>query len=398
MARRGLRGALRGRRLRFPLRPRPRYVLEIMTGTLIADAGDVANVFLSAYFAWALKAYPLVLALLPGLANLRGGNMSAMAARISTKLQLGVEEPRLRSALASESGPALSASIVAGVMIAVIAALASGVPLLRSIAAAGLSSAIVLTVMIPFTALVAVWTYRRGVNPDNVAAPILTVAGDIVSVPSLVAAVLVLDSPRVEGVLAFATLWAAATALLVAARLGGRLGSIVRDISIAMLLTAFIESLAGGILSRARDALYAAGVIHVVASLLEDTGAASSVIVSRSSTMLHLYGPERVVRETPSMVSEAVLGVAPALTVLAVIAGLWGRFLGLPVTAYRLAVTVVGGGLAVTAAGSAIGVATALATSRLNLDPDNAALPLITSIVDLIGSAVTAALALVLVR
>jgi mgtE-like transporter len=377
--------ARRRLRLRRP-RPRLRHVLEIMMGVLLANVGDAANVFISAYFAWALRSYPIILALLPGLANLRGGNMSAMAARISTRLHLGVEKPSVPSALRSEAAASLIASLVAGSFIALIAAEAAGVRILRAIGAAGVSSAIVLAVMIPFTASVAVWVYRKGLNPDNVAAPILTVAGDTVSIPSLVAAALLLDSPASEGVAAFTTLWAAMTGLVLAFRLGGRLSSIVRDISLSMLVTAFIESAAGGLLSRFRGILYAAGVIHVAASLLEDTGASSSVIASRSATLLHLYGTERTLARAPSMVVEASLGTLPSLLILTCIGVAWGRMLGLPVSLGRMLVVLVGGGSIVVIVGSTLAVLVALLAYKARLDPDNAALPLTTALVDLVGS------------
>jgi len=392
--RRGPWGALLGLRRPWGLRgPRLRHVLEIMSGVLIANVGDIFNVFVSAYFAWALRTYPIILALLPGLANLRGGNMSAMAARISTRLQLGIGETSISGVMRSEAPAAVVASFAASVIIALMAAAASGISGLRAIAAAGISSALVLVAMIPFTVFVAVWVYRRGVNPDNVAAPVLTVVGDIVSIPSLVLAALLIASRSVEGIAAFLTLWAAFTGLVVAARLGGRLASTVRDLVVAMILTAVVESIAGGVLSRARAVLYTAGLIHIVASLLEDTGASASVVTSRSSTIIHLYGPERLLAYAPAMMAEALLGTLPNLLVLTGLGIAWGRILGLPLHPRGMLTAIVGGGSLIVALGSAMGVGVAAAAYKLSLDPDNAALPLITALVDLTGSLVIATLA-----
>ncbi len=395
MARGRLRLLRRRPRRRGP-RPRARHVVEISTGILLANIGDVINIFLAAYLAWALREYPVILALLPGLASVRGGIMSSMAARISTGLQLGTIEARVREALSREAPVVTGVTLLGTVMVAAMASPASGVSFPEATAVAGLSSLAVLAAMIPFAASVAVFVYKRGVNPDNVASPILTVVGDMITLPSLALGVILLEphGRGVTGLAALAVLWAALTSGMASARVGGRSWSVMRDSLVAMALLGLLESGAGGILARWRETLYAAGLLHVVGSLLEDAGAAASVIASRASTLIHLYGPERASRHAPAMVAEALLGSLPGLAVLVLIGYASALLTGIPAAPVNLAVGLILGGSLIVVIGSAAGIALARLSFRFQLDPDTTSIPVVTSFVDLIGSLTLALIAL----
>jgi len=395
----GGRGRLGGWRRRRP-RPRFRHVVEIASGILIANVGDVANIFISAYLAWALTRYPVILALLPGLASIRGGVMSSMAARLSTALQLGTLKPRLIEALEAEAAGVITATLLGTVMVALAASLASGLGFPECLSAAGISSAVVLLAMLPFAAAIAVFIYRRGVNPDNVAAPVLTVVGDIITLPSLAAAVVLLEpyGPRLEAAASLLVLWAAATTLFYSILGGGRLARVVRDSAIALALLGLLESGAGSVLARWRVVLYSAGLIHVVGSLLEDAGAAAAVVSSRSSTILHLYGPSRLAPALASMVIEAVLGALPGLAILSGIGYMSASLAGIPASPGNLLAALVGGGSILVAVGSVAGAGIAWLAYRLQLDPDSIAIPVVTSLVDLTGTIIVAAIALELAQ
>ncbi|MFB6117444.1 magnesium transporter [Halosegnis sp.] len=144
-----------------------------------------------------LARVPGLLLLVPALLATRGNVYGSLGARLASALHQGLIEPRV-----SAGDPRLRAAVTAamanGVLVSGFAALA-GFGLLVSLGRphaslatllgialiAGVVSGLLLTLAVVGVVFVG---YRRGLNPDTLAGPVVTTTGDVVGVATLLAA------------------------------------------------------------------------------------------------------------------------------------------------------------------------------------------------------------------
>ena len=147
-----------------------------------------------------LQLLPGLLVMVPPLLGLRGNINGALASRLGTALHTGMISPKLKLTaevkvnLASSLILSLLASATIGVLAFASCALTgletiSVFKLIAIAAVAGFLSALVLSLM---TLFVAVESYLRGVDPDNVTSPVMATAGDFVTMVCIFLAVFLL--------------------------------------------------------------------------------------------------------------------------------------------------------------------------------------------------------------
>lgn len=144
-----------------------------------------------------LRIVPGLLLLVPAMLAIRGNVYGSLGARLGSALHQGLIEPavslrnpRLRTAIA--------AALFNGFLVSVLAAcLGYGLllglgrpvaPLGRLIAIAVLAGLVSGAVLATTVVTVVVVGYRRGLNPDTLAGPVVTTTGDLVGVATLLAA------------------------------------------------------------------------------------------------------------------------------------------------------------------------------------------------------------------
>jgi mgtE-like transporter len=251
-----------------------------------------------------------------------------------------------------------------------------------------ISSAVVLAITIGVAAAPA----RFNWDMDSVAAPVITAAGDMVTLPSLFLATYCVGLRFLTPILG------ALTAALAVAGLAGVVRSglpLLRRIvaeSLPILLIAGAIDIIAGITIEKRLAAFTAlpALLVLVPPFLEDTGALGGILAARLSSKLHLgvieptVRPQRAARADFRLV--AVLAV-PVFILVAVSSDVVSLLFGLesPGPLRMIGISLVGGSLA-TAACVAITYYGAIAAYRLGLDPDNHGIPLVTSSMDLIGA------------
>ncbi len=363
----------------------PRRPVEVAGGLMLANLGDLANILILSYFLEALVSRPEALALLPSLAALRGAIATSMASRVSTALHLGVLQASTREILEAEGlnvlALALAASVYAGLLVSAL----TGGGVWAEVAIAALSALMAVFILAPATAWIAAAGYRRGVDPDSVMAPILTILGDLTTVPTLLASALIVSMAAGSvGLMALALAYFAASLVLAVARGGGRRARrIVSESMLSILVVGALEAGTGAFLVSYTPILMSVGVLHAIPSIMEDTGAAASVLASKVSTLLHLEGPGGAARVLPAKTLETLAGSAPAMAVLAAIASATAPVAGLSLpleAAFRIVFL---GGLILIVLYSALASMIAFASHRLGLDPDNTVIPILTAVVDL---------------
>ena len=377
---------------------------------MAAVASLVAGLILAA-ITDTLEELPGLLLLVPAAIAVKGNIFGALGSRLGTAIHAGTfrlsggrNSVMMQNALAS-----VGLSLVLGVALAVMAkgaALAFNVSPTMSLAdfvvISALGCLIAAFVVLAITLATTAGAVRFGWDLDNVVAPMVTVAGDVVTLPSLVVAAelagVAVLTPSVAGTLAVmaaaSVVWGLRSRLEV-------VRAIMRE-SIPVLIVAGLLDLVAGITVEKRidDFLEFPVLLVLLPGFLSTAGALGGVLSSRLSTKLHLG----LVRPAalPSGAARVDLATTfalaiPVFALLGLVASTAGGLTGHagPSLADLVGVAVLGGLLA-TVLVVVIAYYGTLAAVRFGVDPDTYGIPMVTSSLDLVG-AFTLILAVVLV-
>ena len=348
-----------------------------------------------------LEDLPGLLILIPAATGLRGTIAGALGARLGTAIHSGTfrVSSRADTVLGQNVLAAGALTLFASVVLAVVAKVVSvGVGVERSISVADfvvisvvggvLASAVVLAL----TVLLAAGSARYGWDPDNVTSPVVTATGDMVTLPALFLATLLVDIDIVTPLIAAAG--AVVALMAITAALSTRLMTtrrIVRESVVVVIGAGMLSLVAGQTLEQRLDDLVRfPALLALVPPFLAAAGAIGGILSSRLTSKLHLGTlepdavPGRAARY--DVLLAYVLGF-PVFVGASIVADLAAALIDLrsPGPVDMAFVALLGGFLATS---FAIGVAyyAAVVSYRAGLDPDNVGIPLVTSSLDLIGA------------
>ncbi|HEX6595397.1 MAG TPA: magnesium transporter, partial [Acidimicrobiales bacterium] len=255
----------------------------------ISSIGDLLAGLTLGSITHTLEALPGLLVLVPAAIGMRGNIFGALGSRLGTSIHAGTFNlSRRRDTVVGQNvwaSVALTLAIsLALAFLAKAVAVAFGVPdtisvvdfLLISVLGGVLSSAIVLLI----TLGVAARSVSKNWDMDNVAAPLVTAAGDVVTLPSLFLATYLVGLGWVSPVIALVTALLSIAALVMALRAGlPLLRRIIRESLPVLLLAGTVDVLAGvTIEKRLESFLVFPGLLVLVPPFLEDTGALGGIL------------------------------------------------------------------------------------------------------------------------
>jgi mgtE-like transporter len=348
-----------------------------------------------------LVALPGLLVLVPAAIGMRGTIFGALGSRLSTTIHTGtfglsrrpdtvVGQNVLASAVLSLSTALALAFMAKGVAIAFGLPNTISIPSLVVISVlAGIMSSVVVLFL---TVALAAGSVRKGWDMDNVMAPIITAAGDMVTLPAIFLSTLLVGidvvTPVLAGVLALISI-----AALVAG-LRSKLVILHRVLieSLPVVLVAGLVGLIAGLTieKRLESFVEFPALLIVVPPFLASAGALGGILSSRLTSALHLgtIRPSRIPegRARSDIALTFVLAI-PLFVLVSVVADVGAIITGLasPGPLRMLAVTLIGGTIA-TCFVVLVAYYGALAALRLGVDPDTYGIPLVTSSVDLVGA------------
>ncbi|MEZ5205876.1 MAG: magnesium transporter [Acidimicrobiales bacterium] len=285
-------------RLRAALGTEAAALRQAFAALLVSSGGDLLAGVTLAGITGRLEELPGLIILIPAAIGMRGNIYGALGSRLGTAIHTGqFSLSRRRETLVGQN---IWASGVLTLVIAVAMAFAARAVagifgndsisvadfVVISVLGGVLSSVIVLGV----TLGVATLAVRRSWDMDNVAAPLVTASGDMVTLPSLVLASLLVGLTGVTVVMAVLCVIAAVVALVLAWRAEHAvLRRIVRESVPVLLVASAIDIAAGVTIEQQLDHLIAyPALLVLVPPFLEDTGALGGVLSSRLSSKLHL--------------------------------------------------------------------------------------------------------------
>lgn len=346
-----------------------------------------------------LAELPGLLVLVPAAIGMRGAIFGTLAARLGTGMLTGqFEESLRRGSFAAQN---VEASALLTLFSSALAALAA-----RAVAAAfGLPTISLWKLMVvsivggtlsSLVILAGVWVLarqaqRRGWDMDAVGAPLVTTTGDIVTLPALVVATLLLGNELLAALLGGALLVFAVAAAWYGARSPYAITRrIVRESMVVLTYAAIVDILAGGVLEARLEAFVASPALLVlVPPFIANCGSLGGILAARLGSDLHLG------LITARRLPEKLAFLEGTLTLLFSVAAFTGVGLiahtaahlfgfGSPglVTMVGIAVT---SGMIALALIFAVSYYAASGTFHFGLDPDNHGIPIVTATMDLFG-------------
>jgi mgtE-like transporter len=345
--------------------------------------------------------YPLVegkkevIALIPVMSDLRGDILGSSASRLNTILHLGLVTPSIYTLTKIELKPTLAISMVTGISMSIVSFIYTrmlGEPLnLEEMVSIGfLSSMIATLTLMPYIALIASEVFKRGFDPGNLLPTLVTTVGDLVTLPFLIVAfILVASTPSNITPLLFLTVTSISLAFYTASYSygGSRIRRILTERLLILLLLTITEPLVGAFLAWLEEGLAEMSLIHLATSFIGVNGALASIAGVRLSATLHMYGIEGLTGRLTIIARDVALASIPGALLISLVGYTTQTLIGAHGTVGLIAM------IAVVATATivhiAIGLISALVVSigsyKLGLDPNNVAIPVITTVMDITG-------------
>ena len=374
---------------------------QSLAALLVSSGGDLVAGLTLASITHTLEDLPGLIVLVPAAIGMRGNIFGALGSRFGTAIHTGTFR------ISARRNTVMGQNVLASVVLTLSISLALAV-LAKSVASAfGVSETISLAdfvvismlggvlssiVVLALTVGVAAMAVRRGWDMDNVAAPVVTAAGDMVTLPALFLATFLVGIPGVTVTIAVVAAGVAILSLVIGLRAKlPTMQRILRESLPVLVVAGTIDIVAGLTIEARLDQFVQYGALLIlIPPFLEDTGALGGILSSRLNTKLHLgiidpvARPQRPARDDFAIIAMLAVPVF-ALVALSAHLAAWAFGQASPGVLQMVAVAVIGGTMA-TAAGMVVAYYGSVVTYRLGFDPDNYGIPLLTSSMDLVGA------------
>src|ERR671913_321707 len=406
----GREGGLRRRRPGGPrLRPRVYgYLTEEkeslrqgFAALFLSSAGELLAGIVLAGIAGTLEELVGLAVLIPAAIGMRGAIFGAMGSRLSTSIQTGLFSLNLRRGVLAENVQAAAVlSLVSGVFLAVLARILCGVlnvetelSVVDYIVISTVGGIIAGVLLLGITVLVARLSVARGWDMDNIAAPMLTAAGDILTLPALVVATYLIGIPIFSSVLGVALVLAAVAAAYFGFRMGvENLRRILAESFPILAMTGTVTILVGVALQNREEQFTTLLALSILLpAFLQEGGALGGILSSRLSSKVHLglieprgipqFAAFRDFTLTYIFATGVYVFIGAASHLIAVVLFPPGASPGLLA---MIGISALAGLIATTTAVLAAYYGSTV-SYRLGLDPDTYGIPIITAAVDLLG-------------
>ncbi|MDP8950519.1 MAG: magnesium transporter [Actinomycetota bacterium] len=380
----------------------------------LSSAGELAAGVALASITGTLEELVGLAVLIPAAIAMRGAIFGAMGSRLSTAIHTGLFRIDFRrGALAENVQAAAALSLIFGVFLAVLARYLSDILGVRTtlsifdyVVISTVGGIIAGVLLVGITVLIARLSVMRDWDMDNVAAPMITATGDILTLPALVLATYLIGFPLFSSGLAAVLVLAAVISVVLGFRFGTEgLRRILRESLPILALNGVVTILVGLVLEQRLDQFVAfPALLILLPAFLQEGGALGGILASRLASKVHLGLLEprglpqiRAFRDFTLTYIFAVgvylfiggashwLAVALAQLSPDLLAALGlGTGSLSPGFLMMVGISTLAGLIATTAAILAAYYGSML-SYRLGLDPDTYGIPIITAAVDLLG-------------
>ena len=171
---------------------------QIMASECISVTGGLLAGLMLTFATDKIEMFPGMLILLPGFLEMRGNISGSLSARLASGLFLGALKPEIKNDRILRGNVIASVIMVVlvSMFLGVVSYLATyyifGIPNIKLIAVAFAAGVLSNVIEIPLTLFTVFWLFRRGIDPNNFMGPYITTTGDIISVVSLLIAMVMI--------------------------------------------------------------------------------------------------------------------------------------------------------------------------------------------------------------
>ena len=376
---------------------------EPFVSLFLCTTGDLLTGIAMGIFTSNLKMLPALIILIPAAIGMRGNIFASLGSRLGTYLHTGQITPDFKKSrilnqnVSSSATLTLITSIYLGILAALVASIigleADVIDMLLISTAAGFLSAVI---MLIFTVVIAFLSYRRGWDPDNMTAPLITLVGDMLTLPFLFVSLIFVLGITYEIKMMFLAVIVILTLITIPYSLSEKskpyYSSILRESLPVLLVCGFLGIFSGAILGGRIEGLIAVpSILIMLPAFLEDGGAIGGILAARLSSSLHLGSietkggiPKNVLK---MFVTMHILGII-IFTMVGSFAYIIAKFLGISSLPLHLtiAVALLAGEMLIVVV-NLIAYYISIISFKRGVDPDNVTIPTITSTIDLIGTA-----------
>lgn len=346
----------------------------------------VGGTFLGAYFEKIMQNYPIILIVLPGVMGLRGNIYGALASRFTTALFLGEMKPSLRERRVYQS-------VVLGILLTLLPIIILWIlgffkvgKNAFSVLLILLASTILVSILLSYTtAIVSVIPFRKGLDPDAVASPLITSISDLLTIPSIIIFILFFEIYNYVFNIVLLSLIAIFVILLIKF---GLERCVLIQLSTILIILSIVEGISGTLLESYSEVIHRAFIFSIIyPAILDSLGNYGCVIGAKTSTRLHLGEIHKFIdyksfRDILSLITTSIpLAIIMYLLGYFILFSLgknveiyYNFFILYPIFAFIVMF---------------LGYSLAFLSYKFGFDPDNVTVPSITTLADLIGTAFT---------
>jgi mgtE-like transporter len=356
-----------------------------------------------------LRLLPGLVVLVPAALGMRGQIFASLGSRLGSALHMGtIKLSRKNKPLRNNIYASMALTIIFSVFLGM---LAKFVLLAFGMASISLIDLILISliggilsgvIMLALTLVIAFASFRKGWDPDNVSSPMITALGDFFTVPTLLLAASLVTSFAFSSSTSIIIV-ASGLALLVfldifsveSRKESARLREfsyrqIVIQSSMILVFTLFLDAISGIVIQSNLNALLAVPLLLVILpAFLEEGGNIGNVMASRLSTKLHMGVIEAKMKITSSVRQEFLNSYLLSFLIfasVAVVSFAFSLMTGIGgIGFYQLFLITVVAGFLLSTIIIFITFMVSIVSFRLNIDPDNISIPIITSIADVLG-------------
>ncbi|MHC1631566.1 MAG: magnesium transporter [Methanotrichaceae archaeon] len=372
---------------------------------ICAVAGLFAGFFI-ARTSYLLAVYPGLIILIPGIIDMRGNIFGSFGARLGTSFHTGeISSPlsaseALRQQICGVAVQTLAMSLILALVVKGLG-LATGLETLSTydlILISFLSGTLSGGVLLFFTLLMIIQSFKKGWDPDNISVPLITATSDLITIPILFASAIIvsevseLSATVTRSIVLMLIMFSTAATVYSFGPNYPILTKIVRQSLPVLTISALLSTVAGVFMGMKIDMLVAFSAVLLLIPVFNAEGGNLGGILSSQLTSAYHLGlikmgrkPDRLTKTNFSGILLLSALIFPTLGFLTYVVS---RIFGMTSLGFCQIL------LVCSVAGLFTAVLSIFITYhfthffvKIGIDPDNVTIPMITSVMDVLGTA-----------
>ena len=279
------------------------YIIkESFIALLICALGDLFAGIVLGNMTFFLETFPGLLVIIPGAIGMRGNIFGSFASRLSTNLHIGMISPKfefsehLNNNIISSFVLTLILSLFLAILAKIFCILFNyeSISLIDLVLISVIAGIISNLIMLPITMLISFKSFNHGWDPDNVTTPIIAAAGDLFTLPAIIASVYILSflntNLSLKNIVFIIAVFLIIAAFIYTIKRGEESKKIIYQSTPILILCSILGVSAGGILNGSLETLLTNHSLLTLLPLFSGvSGSLISILSARLSSGLH-YG------------------------------------------------------------------------------------------------------------